>query len=44
LDGLWEAMKFFDNKEALLVTLSQEDDFERDGFRIKVLPFHQLEW
>lgn len=43
LDGLWEAMKFFDKKEALLVTLSQEDEFEQDGFRIKVLPFHQLE-
>ena len=44
LDGLWEAMKFFDKKEALLVTLSQQDDFEQDGFRINVLPFHQLEW
>jgi uncharacterized protein len=44
LDGLWEAMKLFDKKEALLVTISQEDDFVQDGFRIKVLPFHQLEW
>ncbi len=38
-----EAMKFFNKKEAFLVTLSQEDDFEQDGFRIRVLPFHQLE-
>jgi uncharacterized protein len=42
LDGLWETMKFFDKKEALLVTLSQEDDFEQDGFKIKVVSFHQL--
>jgi uncharacterized protein len=43
LEGLWEAMRFFDKKEALLVTISQEDDFEQDGFRIKVVSFHQFE-
>ncbi|UJP64954.1 ATP-binding protein [Mongoliitalea daihaiensis] len=42
LDGLWEAMRFFDQKEALLVTFSQEDQFEQDGYAIKVLPFYQL--
>ncbi|AFL82760.1 putative ATPase (AAA+ superfamily) [Belliella baltica DSM 15883] len=42
LNGLWEAMKYFDKKEAILVTLSQEDEFEKDGYRIKVVPFHSL--
>lgn len=42
LEGLWEAIKFFDKKEGLLVTLAQEDEFEEDGFKIKVLPFQKL--
>ena len=42
LDGIWEAMKFFDQKEALLVTLAQEDEFEKDGYKVKVVPFHSL--
>ena len=42
LDGLWEAMKFFDQKEALLVTLAQEDEFEKEGYKVKVVPFHNL--
>jgi predicted AAA+ superfamily ATPase len=43
LGGLWEAMKFFDKKDALLVTLGQEDEFLQDGYLVKVLPFHMLE-
>ena len=42
LDGLWEAMRFFDKKESLLVTLAQEDEFTQEGFKINVLPFHLL--
>ncbi|MGY6744434.1 MAG: ATP-binding protein [Cecembia sp.] len=42
LDGLWEAMRFFDQKEALLVTFNQEDEFEQEGYTIRVLPFHRL--
>lgn len=42
LDGLWEAMKFFDKKEGLLVTLGQEDSFEQHGYLINVIPFHKL--
>lgn len=42
LDGLWEAMRFFDHKEAMLVTFNQEDEFEQEGYTIRVLPFHQL--
>lgn len=42
LNGLWEAMAFFEKREALLVTLGQEDEFEKDGFKIKVLPFDKV--
>ncbi len=42
LEGLWEAMRFFDKKESLLVTIAQEDEFAQDGFKIHVLPFHKL--
>ncbi|MDN3689107.1 ATP-binding protein [Cyclobacterium jeungdonense] len=42
LDGLWEAMKFFDKKESLLVTLSQEDEFYDAGRKVVVVPFHKL--
>lgn len=42
LDGLWEAMKFFDKKESLLVTLSQEDEFSNAGRKVVVVPFHKL--
>ncbi|MEX2566595.1 MAG: DUF4143 domain-containing protein, partial [Cyclobacteriaceae bacterium] len=42
LNGLWEAMKFFDKKEALMVTLSQEDEFHQGNSKIFVVPFHKL--
>lgn len=42
LNGLWEAMGFFEKKEAILVTLGQEDEFEQDGYKIHVVPFHLL--
>lgn len=42
LGGLWEAMRFFDKKTAILVTAAQEDEFEESGFLITVLPFHKL--
>ena len=42
LGGLWEAMRFFEKKTAILVTAAQEDEFEEGGFVIKVLPFHKL--
>ncbi|MGY6520347.1 MAG: hypothetical protein ACXIUD_01370 [Mongoliitalea sp.] len=43
LGGLWEAMRFFDHKEAMLVTFNQEEDeFEQEGYIIKVIPFHRL--
>ncbi|WP_026967163.1 ATP-binding protein [Algoriphagus terrigena] len=43
LDGLWEAMKFFDKKEGILITLGQEDEFDQDGYKVRVLPFHRLD-
>jgi len=42
LNGLWESMEFFEKKEAILVTLGQEDEFEQDGYKIHVVPFHLL--
>ena len=42
LEGLWEAMRFFDRKEGVLVTFGQDDEFEQDGFRIQVIPFYKL--
>lgn len=32
LGGLWEAMQFFDKKNAILVIVTKEDDFEEGGF------------
>ena len=37
LSGLFEAMNFFDLPEGTLVTLHQEDQFERDGKKINVI-------
>jgi len=42
LEGLWEAMEFFDLKEAHLVTVGQMDFFEQEGRRIHVVPFHKF--
>lgn len=42
LGGLWEAMKFFDKKEALMVTIAQEDEFQEEERKIFVIPFYKL--
>ena len=39
--GLVEAMKFFQKKEGIIVTLNQKDLIERDGFKITLLPAHE---
>ena len=41
-DGLLEAMKQHNQKEGLIVTLSQKDDFEIDGLKIKVVPSYDF--
>ncbi|WP_303925721.1 ATP-binding protein [Draconibacterium sediminis] len=42
LNGLLEAMDFFDFKEGTLVTLSQTDTFIRGDKTVQVMPFHQF--
>jgi predicted AAA+ superfamily ATPase len=42
LSGLFEAMKAFQLLEGIIVTLSQDDHFIRDGRTVKVIPFHEF--
>lgn len=41
LSGLIEALKFFEASIGIIVTLSQKDKIEKDGFTINVLPCHE---
>jgi len=40
--GLVEAMKFFQINEGVIVTLSQKDVFEKDGYTVKLIPAHEF--
>ncbi|MCL6103422.1 MAG: ATP-binding protein [Bacteroidetes bacterium] len=40
--GLFEAMKAFQLPEGIIVTLSQNDHFSKDGMTVKVVPFHEF--
>lgn len=42
LNGLFEALAFFDQKEGTLVTLDQNDRFEKEGKIIQVVPAHEF--
>uniref|UniRef100_F4C508 AAA family ATPase n=1 Tax=Sphingobacterium sp. (strain 21) TaxID=743722 RepID=F4C508_SPHS2 len=42
LNGLFEALTFFDEKEGALVTLEQNDRFEKEGKVIQVMPAHEF--
>ncbi len=42
LNGLFEAMEFFDLVEGTIVTMNQTDRFERDGKVVQVVPFHEF--
>jgi predicted AAA+ superfamily ATPase len=35
--GLLEAMQFFNVNEGLIVTLEQQDEFEQDGMKVKIV-------
>jgi len=37
-NGLLEALRFFDRKEGIIVTMNQKDRFEKDGFVIDLIP------
>jgi len=40
--GLVEAMKFFQMKEGVIVTFDQKDEFEKDGFTVRLIPAHEF--
>jgi uncharacterized protein len=42
LNGLFEALTFFEQKEGTLVTLDQNDRFEKEGKIIQVVPAHEF--
>lgn len=42
LNGLWEALSFFNKKEGQIITLRQTDHFEKEGMTIKVIPCHEF--
>ncbi len=42
LNGLYEAMDFFEMTEGTLVTMNQTDRFERNGKVITVVPFYEF--
>lgn len=39
--GLIQAMKFFNKKNGLIVTLNQKDKFEKEGLTVTLLPAHE---
>ncbi len=41
INGLKEAMAFFELKTGTIVTLNQKDDFSEKGYKIKVIPAHE---
>jgi len=41
--GLSEALQAFNLQEGTIVTLSQKDDFTRDGMKVHVIPFHEFD-
>lgn len=42
LNGLFEALSFFELKSGTIVTLNQSDAFERDGLIAKAVPCHEF--
>lgn len=43
VNGIFEAMEFFDLIAGTIVTLKQTDRFERNGRVVDVIPFHQFD-
>jgi predicted AAA+ superfamily ATPase len=42
LNGLFEAMEYFELQEGTIVTMNQTDRFERNGKVVQVVPFHEF--
>lgn len=41
VNGMIEALEFFNIEEGILVTISQKDQFEKNGKVIRVIPAHE---
>jgi len=39
--GLIQAMKFFNKKNGMIVTLNKKDKFEKEGLTVTLLPAHE---
>lgn len=42
IKGLIEAMRFFNHPEGTIVTFSDKDEIQKEGFNIKVVPAHEF--
>lgn len=42
LNGVFEAMEFFELKEGIIITMNQTDRFERNGKVVQVIPFYSF--
>lgn len=42
LDGLVEALEYTDQKSGSIVTFNQEDEIQKEGFQIKIIPAHKF--
>ena len=42
LNGAFEALRFFNKKQATIVTMEQSDRFEKDGLIVEVVPAHEF--
>ena len=40
-DGLIDALKFYKLTEGYIITLNQEDVFQIENLKIKVIPYHK---
>jgi predicted AAA+ superfamily ATPase len=42
INGVFEALTFFDKKEGKIITFRQKDHFEKEGRIIEVIPCHDF--
>jgi len=42
LNGLFEALEFFNLKKGIIVTLDQKDHFEKNGLIAETIPAHEF--
>jgi predicted AAA+ superfamily ATPase len=42
LNGIFEALEFFNVPEGKIISLHQKDHFEKEGRKVEVIPCHEL--